>query len=238
MIGGNRIGNALIDVEGHGGVDQGDDGNLKLESLVDDRRLTLGVDDEDAIGRLGGAEDELLVARAELLGAEAIGEEAAGAPERVGGGAVGAHLLGHEVEDFVEERVGVDEHEAAVVAGEGGHEVAGTAHANEGLVGVDDGHFVAEAIGELLQMVSGNTSTHLSIGAKQLLYHHRMDRHLLSSLPLPAPLGFLDPLLSLSLFSQKLKIKYDYVKCHKEQLFTYSTKLNMIITSHVGLIGF
>lgn len=164
-------------MERHGGVDQGDNGNLKLESLVDDGRLALGVDDDDAIGRLGGAEDELLVAGAELLGAVAVGEEAAGAPEGAGGGAEGADCGGHEVEDVVEERVGVDEHEAAVVAGEGGHEVAGTAHANEGLVGIDYRHFVAESVRVLLQVVGCHSPTHLSVRAQKLLYYDRMDRH-------------------------------------------------------------
>ena len=129
-IGGNRVGDALERVEGHGGVDQGNNGDLKLVSLVDNRRLRVSVDDDDAVGRLGGAEDELLVARAELLRAVAVGEEAAGAPEGVGGGGVGANARGHEVEDVVEERVGVDEHEAPVAACQGRHEVEGAAHAD------------------------------------------------------------------------------------------------------------
>ena len=41
--------------------------------------------------------------------------------------AVETDAFGHLVEDFVEERVGVDEHEAAVVAGEGGDEIEGAA---------------------------------------------------------------------------------------------------------------
>jgi len=196
IVGGNRISNAAVDIEGHGGVDQCNNGNLKLESLVDDGRLAVGVDNDDAIGGLGGAEDELLVAGAELLGTVTVGEEAAGAPEGAGGRGVGANLFGHEVENVVEERVGVDEHEAGVVAGEGGDEVEGAAHANEGFVGVDDGHFVAEAIGVALEMVSSNSSTHLRIRAQQLLYHYRMDRHAfppssILSLTL-LPLGFFD----------------------------------------------
>lgn len=79
---------------------------------------------------MSGTEAELFVARTELLGTVAVREETTGAPERVGRGAIGANLLGHEFEDFVEERVGVDEHESSVLACEGSHEVAGTAHAN------------------------------------------------------------------------------------------------------------
>lgn len=179
IIGGNRIGNAVIDIERHGGVDQCNDGNVKLESLIDDGRLSFSVDNDNAIGRLGGTEDELLVARAELLRAVAVGKEAAGAPERVGGGAIGADLFGHEVENVVKERVGVDEHEAAVVAGQGGDEVAGTAHANKSLIGIYYGHFVAESVRVLLQMVSSNSPTHLSIRAQQFLYHDRVDCHAL-----------------------------------------------------------
>lgn len=193
IVGGNRISNAAVDIEGHGGVDQCNNGNLKLESLVDDGRLAVGVDNDDAIGGLGGAEDEFLVAGAELLGAVTVGEEAAGAPEGAGGDGVGANLLGHEVEDVVEERVGVDEHEAGVVAGEGGDEIECAAHANEGFVGVDDGHLVAEAIGVALEMVSSNSSTHLRIRAQQLLYHYRMNRHdLPPSILSLTPLGFFD----------------------------------------------
>lgn len=202
IVGGNRISNAVVDIGGHGGVDQCNNGNLKLESLVDNARLAVGVDNDDAIGGLGGTEDELLVAGAELLGAVAVGEEAAGAPEGAGGGGVGANLLGHEVEDVVEERVGVDEHEAGVVAGKGGDEVEGAAHANEGFVGVDDGHSVAEAIGVALEMVSNNSSTHLRIRAQQLLYHYRMDRHAFTpSILSPTPLGFFD--LSFFLLTSK-----------------------------------
>lgn len=129
-IDGNGISNAAVSVDGHGRVNESDNWNLEFESLIDDGGLALSVDDDDAIWWLSGTKAELLIARAELLGAVAVGEKATVAPERVGRGAIRANLLGHEFEDFVEERVGVDEHESSVMACEGSDEVAGTAHAN------------------------------------------------------------------------------------------------------------
>lgn len=129
-VGGDGIGNAAERVEGHVGGDEGDDRDVEAGRLVDDGGLGVGVEDDEAVGGLGGAEDELLVAGAELLGAVAVGEEAAGAPEGAGGGGVGADAGGHEVEDVVEERIGVDEHEAAPAAGQGRHEVEGAPHAD------------------------------------------------------------------------------------------------------------
>ncbi|QHO00440.1 uncharacterized protein DS421_13g406570 [Arachis hypogaea] len=124
-----------------------------------------------------GAEDELLVARAELLGAVAVGEEAAGAPEGVGGGGVGADAGGHKVEDVVEERVGVDEHEPTVAACKGLHEVQGAPHAYQGFVRIYDCHLVPHAIRVLLQVMRRHSPPHLCIRAQQLLYHYRMHRH-------------------------------------------------------------
>lgn len=192
-IGGNGISNAFVTMERHARVDESDNGDLKLMSLVDNGRLAVSIENEDAIRGLGGTKAELLVARTELLGTVGIGQEATGAPEGVGGGRVGPNLLGHELEDFVVERVGVDEHEAATLAGEGGHEVARAAHANEGLVGVDDHHLVTEAIGVDLEMLLSNSPTQLGVRAQQLLNHDRMDRHASPSIRLIPP--------SLSLYS-------------------------------------
>ncbi|KAL0007800.1 hypothetical protein SO802_009302 [Lithocarpus litseifolius] len=61
------------------------------------------------------SEAELLVLRPELLRAPTVGEETTGAPQSVMVRIVEMDLLGHLVEDLVEERVGVDEHEASVV---------------------------------------------------------------------------------------------------------------------------
>lgn len=107
----------------------------------------------------------------------AVGEEAAGAPESVHGGSVAADLLGHLLEDFVPEGVGVDEHEAGLVLGHGGDELGGVAEAYEGLVRVDDGHAIAGAVGELLEVVGGDTAAQMGVRAQQLLYHYGVERH-------------------------------------------------------------
>lgn len=176
-VGGDGVGNAGEGVEGHGGVDEGDDGDVELEGLVEDGGLAVGVDDDDAVGGLGGAEAELLVAGTELLGGVAVGEEAAGAPEGVGGGGVGAEALRHQLEDVVEERVGVDEHEPPLLPCQRRHEVARAPHAYQRLVGVDDRHLVAEPIRVHLEVMRRHPPTTLRIRAQQLLYHDRMDRH-------------------------------------------------------------
>lgn len=176
-VGGDGVGNAGEGVEGHGGVDEGDDGDVELEGLVEDGGLAVGVDDDDAVGGLGGAEAELLVAGTELLGGVAVGEEAAGAPEGVGGGGVGAEAPRHQLEDVVEERVGVDEHEPPLLPCQRRHEVARAPHAYQRLVGVDDRHLVAEPIRVHLEVMRRHPPTTLRIRAQQLLYHDRMDRH-------------------------------------------------------------
>lgn len=173
----NWISNAAKSMEWHGRIDESYDWNLKFESLVNDRRFALSVDNDNAIGGLSGTEAELLVARAKLLGTVAVGEESTGAPERTGRRAVAADFFGHKVKDFIEERVGVDEHEASVLAGEGRDEIEGTTHAYQGLIGIDNGHFVAKAVSVFFEMMSGNLTTNVGIGAQKLLYHYRMDRH-------------------------------------------------------------
>ena len=67
------------------------------------------------------------------------------------------------------------------MADERGHEVAGISHADEGLVRVDDGAPVAEAIGVDLEMVLHQAPPHMGVGAQKLLYNERMYRHFLRS---------------------------------------------------------
>lgn len=87
----------------------------------------------------------------------------------------------HLFDNFVAEGVGVDEEEAAVLADEGGHEVAGASHADEGLIGVDDGAPVAQAIGIDLEMVLHEALRRVGVGVEEPLYDERMDRHFLRS---------------------------------------------------------
>lgn len=153
IVGRDRVGDSLVNVERHGGVDKGHDGNLKLLGLEDDGRLSLGVEDDDAIGGLRGSEAELLVARTEPLGAETVGEEASGAPEGVLVGVVEADPLGHLLEDLVKERVGVHEQEAGLLPSHGANEGAGAAERDKGFVRVDDGHAIADAVRVSLEVV-------------------------------------------------------------------------------------
>ena len=136
---------------------------------MDERGLAVGAEHDDAVGRLRRREAEALVAGAELLGAEAVGEGPPGAPEEAQRGAVAAELAGHLLDDLVEMRVGVDDHDAAVAARHGGDELGGAAEADEGLVGVDDGDAVAAAVGELLEVVGHHALPHVGVGAQQLL---------------------------------------------------------------------
>lgn len=117
------------------------------------------------------------MARPELLGTVAVREEAASAPQHVHGGAVAPNPLRHLLDDFVPEGVGVDEHEAGLLLGEGGDELGGAAEADEGAVGVDDGHAIAGSVGELLEVVGGDTAAQMGVGAEQLLYDYGVESH-------------------------------------------------------------
>ncbi|PON41383.1 hypothetical protein TorRG33x02_338250 [Trema orientale] len=157
VIGGDGIGDLREVVQGHSGVDEGDDGNAEAMGLEDDRGLAVRVEDDEAIRGLSGTEAELLVAGAELLGAEAIGEEATGAPERVHGRGVAADLLGHVLDDLVKQWVGVHEHESALLLSQGGDELGGVAEADEGFVRVHDRRPIATSVREHLQMLTHHT---------------------------------------------------------------------------------
>lgn len=181
VVGGDRIGDLVKVVGRHGGVDERDDGNAESMGLEDDGGLAVRVEDDEAIGGLCGAKEELLVARAELLRAAAVGEEATGAPERVEGRGIAANLPGHLLDDVVEEGVGVYEHETAILVGQRRHELGSVAEADEGFVRIDYGHPIAHSVCEYFQMVTHHTPTQLRVRAQQLLYHYRMQRrrHLL-----------------------------------------------------------
>lgn len=129
-INGNGISNAIESMDGHCRIDKSDNWNVKFESFVDDRRFTLSVDNDDAIRWLSGTETKPLVARTKLLRAVTVGEEPTSAPKNVGRRTVTTDFFGHKFEDFIEERVGVDEHEASILTRERRNEVEGTAHAN------------------------------------------------------------------------------------------------------------
>lgn len=81
------------------------------------------------------------------------------------------------LDDFLEQRIGIDEHEAALLANDGSHEVASIAHADEGFVGVDNGHAVAEAIGVELEMVLGDAAAEVGVGAEKLLDYDGVESH-------------------------------------------------------------
>lgn len=126
----NRISNAAESMKRHGRINERHNRNLKFISLVDNRRFTLSINNNDAIRRLGGTKTKPLVTRAKLLRVVTVSEESTSAPERIGRRTIAVNFFGHELEDFVEERVGVDEHEASVLASEGRDEVEGTTHAD------------------------------------------------------------------------------------------------------------
>lgn len=115
---------------------------------------------------MGGPEANLLTAGPELLGAVAVGEEPTSAPQQVHGGAVAADLLRHLLDDLIPEGVGVDEHEAGLLLGEGGDELGGGAEADECSIRVDDGHAIAGSIGELLEVVGCYSTTQMGVGAQ------------------------------------------------------------------------
>ena len=119
--------------------------------FLNQRRLPLSIQNHDTVRRLTRAEPDLPISGPELLGAVTVGEKTAELPGGVGGEV--SDFLGHLLDDFVEEGIGVGEEEATLKADEGGHEIACISHADEGLVGVDDGAAVAEAIGVDLEMV-------------------------------------------------------------------------------------
>lgn len=70
---------------------------------------------------------ELLVPGPKLLRAPTIGQEAAEPPRSVAGA---ADFLGHLIDDFIEESVGVDEEESPLLADQIGDELAGVAEAD------------------------------------------------------------------------------------------------------------
>lgn len=178
VVGRDRVLYLPVALPRHAGVHERHHGDLQLRGLLDDRRLPLGVHDHEAVGRLRGAEADLLVAGAELLGAAAVGEEPARPPQRVAAGGVAPDPPRHLLHDLVEQRVGVDEHEAAALARQGGDEVAGVAEADEGAVGVDDGHAVAGAVGEELEVVGGcDAAAEVGVRAQELLDDDGVERH-------------------------------------------------------------
>lgn len=70
------------------------------------------------------------MAGAESLRAETVGEGTTGAPDGVLVRVVELDLLGHLVEDLIEEWVRVHEHETRVLAGEAANEGAGVSEGN------------------------------------------------------------------------------------------------------------
>lgn len=93
-VNGNGISNAAESMERHSRINKSDNWNVKFESLVNNRRLALGIDNDDAIGRLSGTEAKFLVARSKLLGTVAVGEKSTSTPERIGRGTVACKLRG------------------------------------------------------------------------------------------------------------------------------------------------
>lgn len=185
-VNGNGISNAAESMERHSRINKSDNWNVKFESLVNNRRLALSIDNDDAIGRLSGTEAKFLVARSKLLGTVAVGEKSTSTPERIGRGTVASNLFGHKFEDFIEERIGVDEHESTIMASKGRDEIDSTSHTNQSLIGIDDCHSVAKAVSVIFEMMSGDLTTNVCICAKKLLYHYRMNRHASSRLiPIP-----------------------------------------------------
>lgn len=72
-------------------------------------------------------EIQLFVSRPELPRAQTVGQEATEAPRAV---VAAADFFSHLVDDFVVERVCVDEDEAGFLADQIADEIAGVAHAN------------------------------------------------------------------------------------------------------------
>ena len=175
----NRIGDLLKRVQRHTRIHHRNNRYLQPRRLLNHRRLPFGIQNHDTVRRLTRAENDLLVSGPKLLGTRTVGEKAAEPPGGVGGEA--SDFSGHLLDDFVEEGVGVDKEETTLLADEWGHEVAGISHADEGLVGVDDGAPVAEAIGVDLEMVLHQAPPHMGVGAQKLLYNERMYRHFLRS---------------------------------------------------------
>lgn len=105
------------------------------------RTPSLIIQNHDTVRRLSEAEPDLLIPGPELPGAITVGEKTAEPPWGVGHET--SDFAGHLLDDFVVEGVAVDEEESTLEADEGGHEIAGTSHTDEGLVGVDDSAAVA-----------------------------------------------------------------------------------------------
>lgn len=117
---------------------------------------------------------KLLVPGAKLLGAAAVGQEAAEPPRGV---VAAANSLRHLVDNFVEQVVGVDEQEPALVADQIADKLAGVPETDQGLVGVDDGHGVARAVGVDLEVVGGDAAAQMAVRAQELLDNNRVYSH-------------------------------------------------------------
>lgn len=115
-----------------------------------------------------------------LLGAVAVRQEPSDLPEvrrAVVVVRVALDAARGELDDLVEERVRVDEEDVPPRAGEVGDEARGAAEADQGFVGVDDGHPVAGPVGVLLEMVLRGAAAEVGAGVEELLDYRRVERH-------------------------------------------------------------
>lgn len=85
--------------------------------------------------------------------------------------------LRHLRDDLIEDRVGVDEEQPRIVAGEVADEVAGVADAHQALVGVDDADAVARALREDLEVVLRHAPADVRVRVDELLYQYGVERH-------------------------------------------------------------
>lgn len=82
-----------------------------------------------------------------------------------------------ELDDFVEERIGVDEEDVASHVSEVSDEMSGATETNQGFVGVDDCHSVTRPVSVLLEMMLGGATAEMCSGVQKLLDYCGVDRH-------------------------------------------------------------
>lgn len=118
--------------------------------------------------------------RSELLGTVTVGQKPTHLPQihrAVVIVRIPLDATGSELDDLVEERIGVDEEDVPPHVREVRHEMGGATEADQGFIGVDYGHPVTRPVGVLLEMVLGRATAEMCAGVQKLLDYCRVDRH-------------------------------------------------------------